>query len=81
METKTSKVVEERFEKAINALIDYEMDCHRNTAASDGGRRANTGSVYERMDAAKAKDKASSTILNRLKQMLGLQVKVWPMLL
>jgi len=73
-ETKTSKVVDERFEKAINAMIDYEMDCHRKTAASDGGRRAN--SVRERMDAAKAKDKSSSTTLNALKEKARMKVRV-----
>jgi len=67
---KTSKVVDERFEKAINALIDYEMDYHRDT-----------GSVRERMDVAKAKDKTSSTILNALKEKLRMEVRVWPMLL
>jgi hypothetical protein len=72
-ETKTSKVVDERFEKAINALIDYEMDCHRKTAAEDGRR---TNSVRERMDAAKAKDKSSSSTLNALKEKSRMKVRV-----
>jgi hypothetical protein len=74
--TKTSKMVDERFENAINALIGYEMDCHRQTAASDGGRRAN--SVRERMDAAKAKDKSSSATLNTLKEKSRMKVRVAP---
>jgi hypothetical protein len=76
VEAKTSKVVDERFEKAINALIDYETDCHCNSAPSDGGRRAN--SVRERMDAARAKDKSSSTTLNTLKEKSRMKVMVSP---
>jgi hypothetical protein len=75
-EKKTSKVVDERFEKAINALIDYEMDCHRKIAVSDGGRRANSLSVRERMDPARAKDKSSSTTLNALKEKSRMKVRI-----
>jgi hypothetical protein len=69
-------MVDERFENAINALIDYEMDYHRQTAASDGGRRAN--SVRERMDAAKAEDKSFSATLNTLKEKSRMKVRVAP---
>jgi hypothetical protein len=72
-ETKTSKVVDEKFEKAINALSNYETDCHRRKPALDG---SHTNTVHERMDAAKGKDKSSSTTLNALKERSRTKVRL-----
>jgi lysyl-tRNA synthetase class I len=61
---KTSKEADEKFKSAIEALTAYEKKFHlRKTVA-------------ERMTAAEAKDKSSSTILNKLREKLrvrGLQ--------
>jgi hypothetical protein len=65
--TKASKQVNDNFERAIRALCDYERDCYLKDLVSDD-RRGRT--VRERMAAAKAKDKDSSTTLNALKERL-----------
>jgi len=67
---KTSKAVDEKFERAIEVLGHYETECH-----SGDGR---SPIVLERMAKAKAKDMSSSTILNVLKEKLSLKVRLAP---
>jgi hypothetical protein len=52
----TSKDADDKFKKAINALIAYEKSFHSKEI------------VAEKMEKAEAYDKSSSTILNRLKE-------------
>jgi hypothetical protein len=65
--TKSSREAGEKFRKAIETLSEYEMDCYIRQPVSDGDG-GNT--VNRRMEVARAKDKSSSTILNRLKESL-----------
>jgi len=65
--TKTSKEADEKFRKAIETLSDYEMDYHDGRPTSDGD---DSNTVHRRIEVANAKDKSSSTILNRLKESL-----------
>ena len=75
VKTKTSREVDEKFEKAIEVLILYETECHpKNPAPGDSNGRATT--VHERMTKAKTKDKSSSSILNVLKEKLSLKVRL-----
>ena len=73
MVKKTSKEVDEKFERAIEVLSHYETECHPNKPVSPDGRSM---TVLERMETAKAKDKSSSTILNVLKEKLSLKVRL-----
>lgn len=57
-ERKTSKDADESFKRAIDALSDYEKKCFSKETVS------------KRMAAAEAKDKSSSTVLNKLKEKL-----------
>ncbi|KAI0287774.1 hypothetical protein BC826DRAFT_738977 [Russula brevipes] len=60
---KTSNEVDEKFARAINELSNYERAFHsRETIAG-------------KMEAAKSKDKTSSTILNTLKEKLRKEVR------
>jgi hypothetical protein len=74
--TKTSKEADEKFRKAIETLSDYEMDYHSRCPAS-GGDESNA--VHQRMKVASAKDKSSSTILNRLKESLKVSEDLTPL--
>ena len=65
--TKTSKEADEKFRMTIETLSDYEMDYHARRLTSDGD---DSDTVHRRMEVANAKDKSSSTILNRLKESL-----------
>ena len=60
-------------EEAINELCHYEMDCHRGGPVSDDSRNE---SIRERMAAAKAKDRPSSSTLNALKKKLRSKVRL-----
>ena len=60
-------------EEAINALCDYEMNCHLRDPMSDDSRDK---VIRERMAVAKAKDQSSSSILNALKEKLRSKVSV-----
>lgn len=66
---RTSKEVDEKFERALEALGCYETDL------SDNGR-TNTATVRERMKTAKAKDKSSSTTIFNLWKKMKLSPKV-----
>lgn len=59
MKKRPSKEVDEKFATAIEELGRYEERCHPGYHAR---------SVCERMTAAKAKDKSTSTVLNVLKE-------------
>jgi hypothetical protein len=61
-----TKDVDEKFAKAIEVLGYYEKHHHPWHARS----------VSERLAAAKAKDKSTSTVLNVLKEMLGQKVRL-----
>lgn len=62
-----------KLEEAINALCQYEIDCHRREPVSDDSCDKR---IRERMTAAKAKDQSASGILNALKEKLRLKVSV-----
>jgi hypothetical protein len=66
-----TKDVDEKFAKAIEVLGYYEKHHHPWHARS----------VSERLAAAKAKDKSTSTVLNVLKEMLGQKVRLAHILL
>jgi hypothetical protein len=66
--TKTSKEADEKFSEAIESLKEYEKCYHPNK------------SVETRMEQAKANDKSSSTVLNRLKETFLVSVELVPML-
>jgi hypothetical protein len=55
---KTSKEADDKFNNAIDSLTDYEKKCYSRAT------------VAERMAEAEAKDKSSSTILNKLRHKL-----------
>jgi hypothetical protein len=75
--TKTSKEADERFRRAIETLSDYEMDYDASRATSFGD---DSNTVHRRMEVANAKDKSSSTILNRLKESLKVREDPAPLL-
>jgi hypothetical protein len=62
-----------KLEEAINALCQYEIDCHRRDTVSGGSCNKR---IRERMTAAKAKDQSASSTLNALKEKLRLKVSV-----
>jgi hypothetical protein len=64
VEKKVSKEVDERFEKAIESLSDYEKQYHFKET------------VTQTMAAAKAKDKSSLSAINTLKEKSGMKVSV-----
>jgi hypothetical protein len=70
---KTSKEVDEEFERAIEVLNDYEAEFHLRKSMSGDSPEV---TVYERMAEAKTKDKTSSRILNVLKEKLSLKVRL-----
>ena len=70
---KTPKDVDEKFKKAIEALSAYEKRCHPRETVSKKNVAKKT--VAEKMAEAGAKDKSSSTTLNRLKEKLLVRVK------
>jgi len=72
---KTSKEVDEKFERAIEVLSHYETECHPKKPVSRDGHPM---TVLGRMGTAKAKDKSSSTILNGWKEKLSLKVRSAP---
>jgi hypothetical protein len=75
--TKTSKKADERFQKAIETLSDYEMDYRASRPTSDGD---DSNAVHRRMEVANAKDESASTILNRLKESLKVREDLAPLL-
>ena len=71
--TKSSKNVDQKFERAIEILSRYEMKCHpKNQVPADG--RFMT--VLDRMAKAKKNDRSSSAILNVLKEKLSARVRL-----
>ena len=72
---KTSKEVDEKFERAIEVLSHYETECPPKKPVSPDGRPM---TVLERMAAAKAKDMSSLTTLKVLKEKLSLKVRSAP---
>jgi hypothetical protein len=66
---RTSKEVDDKLERALEALGSYETDLSNNS-------RANIVTVHERMKMAKAKDKSSSTTIFNLWKKMKLSPKV-----
>jgi hypothetical protein len=71
--SKTSKDVDQKFERAIEILSRYEMECHPKIQVPADGRFM---TVLDRMAKAKKKDKSSSTILNVLKEKFSARVRL-----
>ena len=72
---RTSEEVDDKLERAIEALSHYEMRYHPQVPmpkASDSCLET----VRQRMVTAQEKDEASSKILNRLKESLSLNVRL-----
>jgi len=72
--TRTSKEVDDNFERATEALSRYEMRYHPKDPRSKGSD-SRLKTVRQRMAMAQVKDETSSTILNRLKEKLSLKVR------
>jgi len=67
-EQKTSEDVDKRFEMAINALSEYERRQHSRET------------VHKVMAEAKARDKSSVTVLDRLKEKFRVREELAPLL-
>jgi hypothetical protein len=73
--TRTSEEVDKNIETAIEALSHYEMRYHpQDPSFEDPDSRIKT--VRQRMVTAQEKDESSSSILNRLKEGLSLNVRL-----
>jgi len=70
---RTSKEVDEKFERALEALGCYETELSNNRRTVT---TTNTVTVRERMKTAKAKDKSSSTTIFNLWKKMKLSSKV-----
>ncbi len=70
---RTSKEVDEKFERALEALGCYETELSNNRRTAT---TSNTVTVRERMKTAKAKDKSSSTTIFNLWKKMKLSSKV-----
>lgn len=72
MKKKSSKEVDEKFATAIQVLSWYENHHYPGHVVSNGTHVT----FCERMEAAKAEDKSASKLLNGLKEMLCLKVRL-----
>lgn len=72
MKKKSSKEVDEKFATAIQVLSWYENHHYPGHVVSNGTH----ATFCERMEAAKAEDKSASKLLNGLKEMLCLKVRL-----
>ena len=73
--TRTSEEVDKNIETAIEALSRYEMRYHPQDPSSEDPDRPNK-TVRQRMVTAQEKDESSSSILNRLKEGVSLDVRL-----
>jgi hypothetical protein len=73
--TKKSKDVDEKFAKAIKILSEYEASCRPKNPASKAGE-----TVCERMKIAMARDKSTSTTLNKLREKILVREELSPSL-
>ena len=75
VKTKTSRAVDEKFEKAIEVLSLYETEYPLQNPAP-GGSDGRALTVHERMTKAKTMDKSSSSISSVLKEKLYPEVRL-----